>query len=93
MKGLIVVLLFCLLPATGFAGFGLPWFNTRPRPVLFDEPPAVSKRPPLHRPVAKRRDVSDQHAAGEPGESGRIVKPEENHGRQAGSTSKSAPHN
>lgn len=64
MKGMIVVFLFCLLPATGIAGFGLPWFHTRPKPVLFDEPAAASNRHPSHhpavRPVVKRRDVSYQ---------------------------------
>jgi hypothetical protein len=87
MKGAIVVFLFCLLPATGTAGFGLPWFHTRPKPVLFDEPGAASNRPPSHRPavrpVVKRRDVSYQHDARESNEPARSATPPQNHGAQS----------
>lgn len=61
MKCVVIVGLLCtLLPASGFAGFGLPWFNTRPKPFLFDEPPTVVSKPPLRKPVAWSRDANEQ---------------------------------
>ena len=87
MKSIAFVFLFCLLPATGAAaGFGLPWFHPRPRPVLFDQSPAASNPSPPHRPVVKRRDVSYQHAAGESNEPGRNVRPPENRSAASRST-------
>lgn len=72
MKGVVIGFLFCLLPVSSFAGFGLPWFHTRPKPVLFDEPPAVSRPAaprPAARPAVERRDAAydrDTRESGEP---------------------------
>jgi hypothetical protein len=38
MKHFVIGLLFVSwLPASGFAAFGLPWFHTRPKPVVFEQ--------------------------------------------------------
>lgn len=50
-----VALACCLagvLPASAVAAFGLPWFHTRPKPVLFEEPPVMKTRVPMRKPVA-----------------------------------------
>jgi hypothetical protein len=37
-----------LLPATGSAAFGLPWFHTRPKPVLLEPSPVKETRVAWH---------------------------------------------
>lgn len=49
----LVVLVFACLPLQSrAAGFGLPWFHTRPKTVILDDSPAEQSRAPVRKPVS-----------------------------------------
>lgn len=53
MKFVVIAsVLACLPLQCSAAGFGLPWFHTKPKSVILDDSPADQGRAPVRRPVS-----------------------------------------